>query len=153
MKLHQFFKHLKIKATYQDNQNSQVSELEDLDIGDMDNAQNLYEKLVCKLYNHYLKNPEVYKDVHLYGKPFGLHKELIINNIRLVFSYYDSSRHSFNYSWMIEMERLDEQTLFPEYVDGKLAVVMYSFDVRKEYSDFVEELFNKNDDDLFADLL
>lgn len=149
MKLRQFFKHLYIKAAYSDNYEPE----EKLDIGDVSNALTFHEKLICKLYNYYLENPEIYKDIKLYGKPIGLHKELIINNTRIIFSYHDSTRHSFNYEWMIEMEKLDKQALFPEYVNGELAVIMYSFDVRKEYSDFVKEFFNKFDDELFKDLV
>ena len=147
MKLRQFFKHLYIKAAYSDNYEPE----EKLDISNMSNALTFYEKLICKLYNYYLENPEIYKNIKLYGKPIWLHKELIINNTRIIFSYHDSTRHSFNYEWMIEMEKLDKQAHFPEYVNGELAVIIYSFDVRKEYSDFVNELFNKFDDELFND--
>ena len=40
-----------------------------------------------------------------------------------------------------------------EYVNGELAAIIYNFDVRKEYSDFVNEFFNKLDDELFKDLI
>lgn len=149
MKLRQFFKHLYIKATYSDNYEPE----EKLDISNMSNALNIYERLICKLYNYYLENPEIYKNIKLYGKPIGLHKELIINNTRIIFSYHNSTRHIFSYEWTIEIEKLDKQALFPEYVNGELAVIMYSFDVRKEYSDFVNEFFTRLDDELFKYLV
>ena len=33
----------------------------------MSNALTFYEKLICKLYNYYLENPEIYKNIKLYG--------------------------------------------------------------------------------------
>lgn len=154
MKLKQFFKHLYVKTITMENSNSSyiVKSLipqANVNIGNLDEAQNGHEKLIGKLYNYSIENPNLYKEVtQIYN-----YKEIIINNKARVKLYCHDPKDKFSYDWKIEWERLDTQALFPELVDGKLANLTYSFDVRHEYRIFIEDFFNKRAYDILDDLL
>ena len=154
MKLKQFFKHLYVKTITMENPSSSyiVKSLmpqANVNIGDLDEAQNEHEKLIGKLYNYSIENPNLYKDVTIIYD----YKEIIINNKARIRLCDHNPRDKFSYDWKIEWERLDTQALFPELVEGILANITYSFDVRHEYSIFIKEFFNKRSYDILDELL
>lgn len=140
MKIKQFIKLFtrprKNKYLFKESEDNSVPH----NIGDLDYSRNVHEKLIGKLYNKYIENPDLYKKVRttLHGDC----EEIIIDNTRLKY-YRKYPRVGFNYKWVLEYEVLDTQALFPEHVDGILKQISYDFDVRQPYSDFIEDFFVK----------
>jgi hypothetical protein len=157
MKVTQFLKHIKTKLTF-DNKlyyDGPISPSAgaSIDLGDITRVGNTYEKAICKLYNYSIENPDLYKTVQpALGSDGGCY-EVIINNLRLHFRYNWARPKGFSYKWLIEIEELDSQALFPEYVDGKIRATIYDFEVRPEYSDFVISFFTQKENELLDDIL
>ncbi len=157
MKVTQFLKHIKTKLTF-DNKlyyDGLISPSAGaaIDLGDITRVGNMYEKAICKLYNYSIENPNLYKTVQSASGSNCCGYEVIINNIRLHFWHSWAKPKGFSYKWLIEIEELDSQALFPEYVDGKIKATIYDFEVRPEYSDFVISFFTQKENELLEDIL
>jgi len=157
MKVTQFLKHIKTKLTY-DNKlyyDGPISPSAgaSIDLGDITRVGNIYEKAICKLYNYSIANPDLYKTVQPASGSNGGCYEVIVNNTRLRFWRSWAQPKGFSYKWYIDIEELDSQALFPEYVDGKIKATIYDFEVRPEYRDFVVFFFTRKEDELLEDIL
>ena len=140
-----FLKYLYTKLTFDDSN----YDLLEVDIRDESIAKNIYEVFISRIFQYLGDHPEKYNSI-TYQKGYY---ELILKNSRLKYytSYMDPK--PFNYKWQLEIERLDTQALFPEYVDGPLVCKFYDYEVRPGYAIRIEYIFTSAEDKILDNLL
>lgn len=150
MKVKQFLKHLYTKATYVEKPHyiANVS-APIIDVYNKELPLNNYERLICNFANRVKENPDLYKEVNFIQN----HYEVSLDKVRLNFWKSPMRPKKFHYEWCLDVEKLDQQALFPEYVEGKPLWLIYNFDVRPEYGEFIKSFFGKKEEELMDELL